>query len=436
MSHSNHFPRTALSLALVLATAAITACGGGSTDSQASPSESATGDTGAPAEVATGAEGAASAAAETQVSTNGSAVAAVTQEDAASAPTTVATADTPAPPAAADTAASSVEATAQATHPTTVVSSGQTTAARPAGNTGTGFYVSGSKLYDANGHEFRIRGVNRVHYDNGSVGLPLSGANTERIALNFTKPATSNLNLVKAQILDFKMVPMPSNWSGTCKSDATSLTAIVDAWVAQAPTWTALNSHGIINIANEWGPPNSTFWRDSYIAAVARMRAAGYTGTLAIDSGGCGQDPQDIIKYGAAVLASDPQKNILFDVHVYGAFHLPAAASWQTDYAKSMAALKSTGLPIMLGEFGPGKNVGPSPTTIMPEQVIATAEAAGWGWMPWAWDDNNLDACKANDGWFSMTLQCGNYKTDNDLTAFGKAIVPILKATAVKATVF
>ena len=230
---------------------------------------------------------------------------------------------------------------------------------------------------------------------------------------------------------------MPGNWKGTCKSDAASLSAIVDTWVEQAARLDGGRfKYSIINIANEWGPPNNVFWRDSYISAIARMRAAGYTGTLVVDSGGCGQDPQNIVKYGAAVLASDPQKNILFDVHVYGAFHYPATASWMTDYTKSMVALKATGLPMMLGEFGPGKNIGPSPTMIPPEQVIATAEAAGWGWMPWAWDDNNLAGCKANDWWFSMTLQCGNYKTDSDLTAFGKAIVPLLKATAVKATIF
>ena len=72
-----------------------------------------------------------------------------------------------------------------------------------------------------------------------------------------------------------------------------------------------------------------------------------------------------------------------------------------------------------------------------PENVaIATAEAAGWGWMPWAWDDNNLGNCMANDYWFSMTLQCGRYKTVDDLTAFGKAIVPMIQSMSVKASIF
>ena len=136
------------------------------------------------------------------------------------------------------------------------------------------------------------------------------------------------------------------------------------------------------------------------------------------------------------MLASDPQKNILFDVHVYGSFHYPATASWMQDYDTAMAQLKASGLPLILGEFGPGNNIGPSPTMVTPQHVINTAETNGWGWMPWSWDDNNLTNCMANDYGFSMTVKCGIYKTDADLTAFGKAVVPILQSTAVKATNF
>jgi mannan endo-1,4-beta-mannosidase len=325
-----------------------------------------------------------------------------------------------------------------AAHSATIRPLAASTATRPDGNTGNGFFVSGGKLYDANGVEFRIRGVNRNHWDSYGTptGLPRSGANAERVVLSFANSTAYNWNIVSSQMLANKIVPIPGNWTATCKSDVASLNAIVDVWVAQASTWTALNSNGLINIANEWGPANSTVWRDSYIAAIARMRAAGYTGTLVVDSGGCGQDAQDIIKYGAAVLAADPQQNILFDVHVYGGFSYPATVSWQQDYTTSMAQLKATGLPIILGEFGPGNRIGPSPTLITPQQVINTAESNGWGWMPWSWDDNNLANCAADDNGFSMTVKCGTYNTSADLTTFGKTVVPILQTTAVKASIF
>ena len=74
----------------------------------------------------------------------------------------------------------------------------------------------------------------------------------------------------------------------------------------------------ILNLANEWGPANSTVWRDSYISAVAKMRAAGYLATLMIDAGGCGQDIDDLTNHAAEVFESDPQKNIVFALHPYG----------------------------------------------------------------------------------------------------------------------
>jgi mannan endo-1,4-beta-mannosidase len=428
-------------IALALTTAAITACGGGNTGDGSSPTVE-------PVTTATAASDAASAASsEAYATTNQAAVVAVDPSDPGNAPTgstppaTDAQSQAPAAPATGGTDASgnnTVVASADQAQPLVTKPAAQAAMARPAGNTGKGFFVSGGKLYDPNGQEFRIRGVNRNHWDSYGTpaGLPLSGANTERVVLSFAKPTSYNWNIVSSEMLSNKIVPIPGNWTGTCKSDPASLSAIVDTWVAQASTWTQLNSTGLINIANEWGPPNSTVWRDNYITAIGRMRAAGYTGTLVVDSGGCGQDAQDIIKYGAMVLASDPQRNILFDVHVYGGFHFPATATWMQDYATAMSQLKATGLPLIIGEFGPGKNIGPSPTLITPQKIIADAEANGWGWMPWSWDDNNLQACASDDNGFSMTTKCGSYKSDSDLTAFGKTVVPILKAKAVKATHF
>lgn len=454
MSHSNLSNRMATSIALALTAAAITACGGGATDSQGVTDTAS----GANTEI-TSPEAAASAA--VVVTTNSAAVAAATDDgiSAIDAPTIVAAADTATSDIASVSSATAQQSsTSASTTPASNTSTGSSpsssttkpvgassgstpaivTGVRPAGNTGTGFFVADGKLYDAKGKEFRIRGVNRTHWDSygSSTGIAASGANTERIALNYTRATTDNFAIITKQMLANKIVPMPGNWAATCKSDPASLSAIVDTWVAQASTWTVLNSNGLINIANEWGPENSPAWRDGYVTAIARMRAAGYTGTLVVDSGGCGQDSRDVIKYGADVLAADPQKNILFDVHVYGGFYFPATASWMQDYSKAMAALKATGLPIIIGEFGPGRKVGPSPTLITPEQVIATAEANGWGWLPWSWDDNNLLGCGANDYWFSMTTKCGLYKTSDDLTTFGKSVVPTLQQLATKATIF
>ena len=275
-----------------------------------------------------------------------------------------------------------------------------------------------------------LRGFNKLHWDQSNTGIKNTRANVVRFALNFTRPAKDNISMVQSATPH--ALPIVGNWEGTCKQDAKSLSSIVDTWLDQSKVWTKLD--GTINIANEWGPgylyqqqvspwkkiPNHG-WRDGYIAAIKRMRSAGYTNTLMIDAGACGQDWRAIVNDGAAVLASDPQHKIVFDLHIYGALNTDAKLD------EAFSALAASKLPIFIGEFGPGRMIGPSPTPITPQNIIARAEKAHFGWAAWAWDDNNLNGCKSDDNWFSMTNSCSAYDgSPSQLTAFGKIIVPLL----------
>lgn len=288
--------------------------------------------------------------------------------------------------------------------------------ARPAYNTGTGFFVVGSKLYDPSGVEFRVRGVDKLHWDAQSPGIPKTHANTERWVIDFSQPTDTNLGLMQ-QSIGNHIVPMPGNWDGTCDEDAATLSAIVDTWVAQAPAWTALDPKMILDVANEWGPAG-TVWRDSYITAVARLRAAGYLCTIAIDSGGCGQDNGDLANYAQAVFDSDPQRNVIFDQHIYGAWNDDGSAG-QTDLMTGLDKLVATGLPMMVGEFGPGRDIGPSPTELTPGEIIQACEARGLGWLSWAWDD---PPGNTGDSSFALSKN-GDYNSSADLTTYGRSVV-------------
>ena len=434
------FPARLSSTLALSATLMLAACGGGSGDAtstvaDAAPTQGAAGDStsvGQDAVYTSGPTPVAGGATPTAGEDTTADAAAAAAETAASAASAV------------DASASSASKGAEAvitiipttsTAPAAASSNASTAGHRPAGNTGTGFYVSGSHLYDPSGKEFRMRGVNHDHWDQTAAytGIPLTGANVERIHVDFNQTAATNMKLINAA-LNAKIVPVLGNWKGTCFTDVDHLTAVVDTWVAQAATWTPLNDKIIVNIANEWGPANSAVWRDAYITAIQRMRAAGYTGTLMVDSGGCGQNVADIVNYGAAVLAADPQKNILFDLHIYGSF-ATVAATYKQGLAASFASLVASGLPVIIGEFGPGKNIGYSPTLVEPLAIVALAEASGFGWLVWAYDDNNLSGCKTDDDWFGMTKYCAKYTgVDSDLTAFGQLMVPIIKSLARPAT--
>jgi mannan endo-1,4-beta-mannosidase len=312
------------------------------------------------------------------------------------------------------------------------------TVSRPSYNTGNGFFVLNGKLYDPNGNEFRIRGVNRDHYDsNSSAGIANSGANTVRMFLYLPSLGAATYVNVLQQHIANKEVPIaampyfPNGAQTSGNTDPAALAAGVDWWVANAPAFTALNKYLIVNIANEWGPSDSAAWSSANISAIARMRAAGYLGPLLIDAGGWGQNTGDLLNYSTAVFNSDPQKNVIFSLHIYG--NIPTV-NVVPDLTALAALSASVGMVFIAGEFGPGRDIGPSPTLTTPAQIITAAEANGIGWIAWAWDDG------AGNNGFSMTLATGIYTQTSDLSTYGQDVVlnPVygLQALAKPASIF
>jgi hypothetical protein len=311
---------------------------------------------------------------------------------------------------------------------------------RPSYNTGTGLYVRAGKLYDANGSEFRIRGVDRCHYDSPSQpGISNAKANAVRMFMWQTSVgAAKYASVAQEQHIAYKEIPIvtmavfPDGTTASCNSNANELGAGVDWWVSNAGTFKPLERNCIINIANEWG--NGSNWQASYIDAVKRLRAAGYLGALMIDAPGCGQDYQTLLSASRAVFESDPQQNLIFSLHIYGGIATAAVPG----VIASMAALsKTNGACYVVGEFGPGRNIGPSPTLTTPQSIVEACEANGIGWLAWAWDDNDLGGGASDNNWFSMTLKGpGYYESAADLTEYGQVMVPLLQQLAKPATTF
>lgn len=301
---------------------------------------------------------------------------------------------------------------------------------RPAGNTGTGFFVAGGQLYDPTGKPYRIRGVNRGHYDSSSgAGIAKSGANTVRIFTPGDKPAAQMAaicqtdHVAKGQLV----IPCCNYVPGTRTSgsnDVTVLDAAETWWVANYAVWAPLQNSMILNVANEWGPANSQSWFGYYGIAITYIRKAGFTCPILIDSGGSGQDDWDIANYAVPLLATDPQHNLLFGIHLYGT----ATPANYLQRIQSYAALAAKGVCVIVSEFGPGQNIGPSPTLVTPTQIVEACEANGIGWLAWAWDDNNLAGGHTSPtGAFGMTLNGpGLYTQPSDLTAYGQTVVGLL----------
>lgn len=306
---------------------------------------------------------------------------------------------------------------------------------------GTGLVVNGVKLIQPDTTEFRPHGLNRCHYDSNSAqGMVNAKTNIVRIFVetNYGESWPNLLSICQKQHVANKQIIMPcmptvggsgANTSGS--QNPADLAANVAQWVSLAPTWAPMvNDYGILNPANEWGPSNSTVWRDSYISAVQNLRAAKYTCPILCDSGGYGQDPLDILNYGAAVLAADPLKNVCFAYHDY------SPPSSLANFPKFAAS----GLCVIVAEFGPSTPPlvgGPSPTTLTPQQIIDACETNNLGWLAWAWDDNNLGSGMSNNNWFSMTYAGpGVYNVQADLTNYGAIIVPYLQSLAKQSSIY
>lgn len=314
---------------------------------------------------------------------------------------------------------------------------------RPAASKGVGFFTLGGKLYDGNGKEFRMRGTNKTHQDFQAPGLGKTKSNATRWLVYFTEQPERTIQDMQSPNIGgttaHKAVQIPGYWDGTCKSDSGTFNTMVNRWVRDAAKYQTFEKYMILNIANEWGD-NPVAWKDAYVAAIPKIRAAGWHGTIMVDAPGCGQNATAILQHGAAVLAADPEKNVMFSWHVYGFVYdsqggIPKQWNEQVDLVPTMQALKASGLTAIVGEFGPGRNVGPSPTLLTPQRVMDVAEANQIGYLSWSWDDNNLSGGMSNEDSFSHSVN-GNYNSPSDLLTFGKIMVDYWNRLATPASIF
>jgi mannan endo-1,4-beta-mannosidase len=347
-----------------------------------------------------------------------------------------------------------------------------TSAPRPSYNTGVGFYVVGNKIYDANGNEFRVRGVDKNHIESNFSVVAKTHANTVRVfgASDFPWFTLAQETNYNSTLITNKQVPVitadsiapptpmaswtcpgtsyaytsatPGQNAGTSgNTDPALLNCIVQyTWVAQASTWAAApyDKAAMINIANEWGP--SVFhngatagatWVSALSSAITAMRNAGYKQTLVVDSGSWGEDPENFLQYGQQVFNSDPQKNIVFSLHPYQIFCDPQAPAPYSavacnagilftgyDIDTLMSKLAALPFPVILGEFGAGRNINPS-NDVDPRRIVQVAEKYGLGWMGWAIDDGTGYTNTA----LNMLYVGNTYNASSDLSIWGQELI-------------
>jgi hypothetical protein len=175
--------------------------------------------------------------------------------------------------------------------------------------------------------------------------------------------------------------------------------------------------HLLVNIANEWSG-NDYF--GAYQEAIALLRNSGVTHTLVIDANGFGQNGQVIIDNAAALTNADPQRNLLFSVHMYERFATPAAVDALLETASSQ------GIALIVGEFGWQHNG----QDVAWERLLARASDLGLGYVAWSWLGNEVDTAH-------LDMATG---ANGPLTDWGRDVLEgapgNIRSTSIKASIF
>lgn len=295
-----------------------------------------------------------------------------------------------------------------------------------------GFRVEGTQLLDANGNAFVMRGVNHGHAwykDTYSTVIPAvaaTGANTIRIVLSdggqWQKDDINTIRNIVDLAEQHNLITVLEVHDATGDDSIASLNRAVDYWIEMKSALIGKEDTVIINIANEWyGTWDGSSWAEGYKQVIPRLRDAGLNHTLIVDAAGWGQYPQSIFDYGREVFNADPQRNVMFSIHMY-----EYAGGDVTTVRNNIDHVLENDLALIIGEFGHYHTDG----DVDEDTILSYSEEREVGWLAWSWKGNGPE-------W--AYLDMSNDWGGTDLTWYGDRIingVNGIRATSRIASVF
>ncbi|MDX3455749.1 cellulase family glycosylhydrolase [Streptomyces sp. ME02-8801-2C] len=265
--------------------------------------------------------------------------------------------------------------------------------AAPPGALATGLHISNGRLLEGNGNDFVMRGVNHAHtwYPTQTQSLrdvKALGSNTVRVVLadghRWTKNSADDVAAVIAQCKANRLICVLEVHDTTGYGEeaaAGTLDQAADYWIGLKSVLEGQENYVIINIGNEpWGNTDPAGWTAPTVAAVQKLRAAGFQHTIMVDAPNWGQDWQGVMRANAqTVYNADTTGNLIFSIHMYSVFDTAAEI---TDYLNAFVTAR---LPILIGEFG-----GPADQWGDPDEdtMMATAQQLKLGYLAWSWSGN------------------------------------------------
>ncbi len=244
---------------------------------------------------------------------------------------------------------------------------------------GDTFSIQDGQLMDPMGKSFVFRGINvpfAYYFDQSLAALDQAkamGFNSVRIVWcadtyvdgvrcnrQYHLRSAADLDRVLTKIQDLKMVSIFNLQNATGKAveevnplapagaKVKPLEQMAD-YLLKDEVKAVLMKHKkntIINIANEWlgDWAKNRDWVDGYLSVIPRLRKAGLSHVLIVDSRGYGQDFSSIEESATELLALD--KNLLFASHMYAVFGTDSFVQEKFNYVRTRK------IPFVVGEFG------------------------------------------------------------------------------------
>jgi mannan endo-1,4-beta-mannosidase len=309
-------------------------------------------------------------------------------------------------------------------------------AARPTRSTsaqsprdGVGLHVSGRDIVEADGNSFVMRGVSHPYawykdQDRSFADVKRLGANSLRVVLTAGVRAAEVSDVI-ARCKQHRLICVLEYHDTTGFGDnegAVGLDTAADYWIGLKDVLAGQEDYVVVNVGNEpYGNADTAGWTGATSAAIRKLRDAGLRHLIMVDGPNWGQDWSGVMRGNApAVFDSDPQRNTVFSVHMYGVY---GTATKVTDYYD---AFRRAGLPLVVGEFGWKHSDG----DVAADTIIDEAQARGIGYLGWSWSGNGGDV---------EYLDAATGFDPGRLTAWGRRIFDGangIRATSKEATVF
>jgi mannan endo-1,4-beta-mannosidase len=310
------------------------------------------------------------------------------------------------------------------------------------GCTATGFYVSGTKIYDSKCNPFIMRGVNYPYAwftsqntQTRFAEIASTKANTVRVVLSggrWTPTSTAaNVTSIISWAKANKLIAMLEVHDCTGYGDASGAAApdtCVAYWL-QSSMVAALKGNEafvMINIANEafGNISDNSQWETFYKTSVPKFRTAGLDHTLVVDAPNWAQDWKWTMRDGTgatSIFDADPKRNVVFSVHMYNVFN---TASLVTTYFSKFLAKN---VPLIVGEFAADHGTAGD---VDEGTILSASVQNGIGYLGWSWAGNSSDLA---------TLDITNNFNLSSLTTWGSRLIDGangIRATGKPCTVF